>query len=309
MIKYDELLSEENHRWIHLENPDKKEIEFVTNNYGVPRDFISDMYDPFEVARSEHLEKDNEHSKLLLIEYVLLKNNHTENEEYITLPLSIIIAKNRMITVSTETPVFLENIYERSFTSPEVKIKDIPDFILEIFNQNEKQFIRALRRIFGKIERLRIDVQHSSGNKELYRQIAMEKSIVILRDGIKSNRCVIEDFKKYPLSPPTNEHLNKMHDVLVESHQAGQMAQTCSSLAEHLRDLFDNVISNNLNTIMKTLTSITIIMTIPTIIGGLWGMNVRLPIEDHPHAFTISVLFIFILSILAYYWLKKNDYF
>lgn len=309
MIRYDEFLSEGNHRWIHLENPDKKEIEFMKNNYGVPEDFINDMYDPFEVARSEHLEKDEQHSKLLLIEHVLLRNNHTENEEFITRPLSIIIAKDHIITVSTKTPDFLVDIYEKHFTPSEVKIKDIQDFILVIFHQNERRFIRALRRIFGKIERIRIDVQHSSGNKELYRQIAMEKSIVILRDGIKSNRYVIEEFRKYPLTQPTTKHLNKMHDVLVESHQAEQMAQTCSSLADHLSALFDNVISNNLNTIMKTLTSITIILTIPTIVGGLWGMNVRLPIENHPHAFTISVFFIVIVSILAYSWLKKNDYF
>ncbi|MDO5456983.1 MAG: magnesium transporter CorA family protein [Atopococcus tabaci] len=309
MIKYDELLSDKNHRWIHLESPDRKEIERMKNNYGIPRDFISDMYDPFEVARSEYLEKDEQHAKLLLIEHVQLRNNHTQDEEFVTLPLSIILVENRIITVSRQTPDFLEKIYKKYFTSSKAKIKDIQEFLLLILHENEKYFIGALRRIFGKIERMRIDVQHSSGNKELYRQIAIEKSIIILRDGIKSNRSVIETFQEYPLIPPTNEHLNKMHDVLVDSRQAEQMAQTCSNLADHLSSLFDNVISNNLNTIMKTLTSITIILTIPTIVGGLWGMNVRLPIENHPQAFSISLLFIILLSLLAYWWLKKNDYF
>lgn len=308
MIKYDELLAGGNHRWIHLENPDKKEVEFMTDNYGVPHDFISDIYDPFEVARSEYLETDNECPKLLLIEYVHLKNNHTENEEFITLPLSIVIVNNRVITVANDTPDLLKEIHEKYFTTETAGIDDVQHFILEIFHHNEKRFIRALRRIFGRIERLSVDVQHSTGNKILYRQIAVEKSIVVLRDGVTSNRRVIEKVRKYPLLELTDDHRSKMHDVLVESHQAGQMAQTCFSLAEHLSGLFDNVISNNLNTIMKTLTSFTIIMTIPTIIGGLWGMNVTLPIENHPHAFTISIFVIAFISIVTYAWLKKNDY-
>lgn len=308
MIKYDELLAEGNHRWIHLENPDRKEVEFMTDHYGVPEDFINDIYDPFEVARSEYLETDEEYPKLLLIEYVYLKNNHTDNEEYITLPLSIIIVKDRIITIANDTPDLLKDIHKKHFTSEGVQIDDIQHFILEIFLHNEKHFIRALRRIFGRIERLSVDVQHSSGNRILYRQIAVEKSIVVLRDGVTSNRRVIEKVRKYPLLELTDEHHSKMHDVLVESHQAGQMAQTCFSLAEHLSGLFDNVISNNLNSIMKTLTSFTIIMTIPTIIGGLWGMNVTLPIENHPHAFTISIFFIAFISIVTYAWLKKNDY-
>lgn len=308
MIKYDELLAEGNHRWIHLENPDRKEVKFMADHYGVPDDFINDIYDPFEVARSEYLEADNEHPKLLLIEYVHLKNNHTDNEEFITLPLSIIIVKDRIITVANDTPDLLKEIHEKYFTTETAGIDDVQHFILEIFHHNEKRFIRALRRIFGRIERLSVDVQHSTGNKILYRQIAVEKSIVVLKDGVTSNRRVIEKVRKYPLLELTDEHHSKMHDVLVESHQAGQMAQTCFSLAEHLSGLFDNVISNNLNSIMKTLTSFTIIMTIPTIIGGLWGMNVTLPIENHPHAFTISIFFIAFISIVTYAWLKKNDY-
>lgn len=86
------------------------------------------------------------------------------------------------------------------------------------------------------------------------------------------------------------------------------MIQKSSYYIDHLSDLYSNVISNNMNMIMKVLTSITIIMTVPTIIGGLWGMNTNLPLENHPNAFWILIGLSTLISLIIFYFLRKKDY-
>ena len=100
-----------------------------------------------------------------------------------------------------------------------------------------------------------------------------------------------------------------LRDIIDISSQAEVMVTESSKMIDQLSEVFSSVIANNLNNIMKVLTSITIVLTIPTIIAGFWGMNVDLPFENHPWAFGITSLLTIFICFLTVYWLKKKDYF
>lgn len=86
------------------------------------------------------------------------------------------------------------------------------------------------------------------------------------------------------------------------------MVERSTLMLDKLSDLYTNVINNNLNEVMKILTSVTILMTIPTIVGGIWGMNVRLPWQDSEHGFWILMALSLLIGIITLWILKKNDY-
>lgn len=311
MIVYKEELHQGDYTWIHFEKPSSEELELIHTNHQLPKDFISDAYDIFEVARTEFLEKEADHPKLILVQSPFEVENEDERIEFDVRALSIIISNHRIITLSYQTPDFIHQLWERFFgkNNDSGHQLDLGGFILELLLLNERSYVQALRRILADIERMQVDVVHSSKNHELYRQMAIEKSLVILKSAIESNEEVFQSIHCHPLTTLTEEHENKLHDLLVESQQAQKMSQMALSLSEHLSGIFENVISNNLNLIMKVLTSITVILTIPTIIGGIWGMNVALPFANHPHAFTILGILTLILSVVTYFILKKYDFF
>ena len=87
------------------------------------------------------------------------------------------------------------------------------------------------------------------------------------------------------------------------------MAKIYSDILNGTMDAYASIISNNLNSVMKTLTSITIVLAVPTMISSFWGMNVKLPFENNPLGFVIMILFAVITTLLVTWWLKKRDMF
>ena len=98
-----------------------------------------------------------------------------------------------------------------------------------------------------------------------------------------------------------------LEDVIVENKQASEMAKIYTDILTGMMDAFASVISNNLNRVMKLLTSITIILSIPTIVAALYGMNVRLPFQDYSHAFTLTIVIAFVIALgfALVFWKKK----
>lgn len=138
--------------------------------------------------------------------------------------------------------------------------------------------------------------------------INIQKSLINFDVAIKENNPVIKSIFEMENFSESEYREELLHDLLVENKQAEIMIDKSTIMVDKLSNLYSNVINNNLNTIMKVLTSITIVMTVPTIIGGLWGMNVKLPLENNPMAFLYLILLTIIISIIIILYLKKRDY-
>ena len=152
-------------------------------------------------------------------------------------------------------------------------------------------------------------MEKDATKSETIRQlISLSRSLIRFSMATENNEYVLHDlFHLAPLnsSPSRNQLLN---DLKVESTQARVMVKEASVTVEKLSDLYSSLVGNNLNDVMKTLTSITILLTVPTIIGGYWGMNTSLPFSDEPYAFWWLLGLTLAVIVLMYFYLKKRDY-
>jgi magnesium transporter len=150
----------------------------------------------------------------------------------------------------------------------------------------------------------------SMKNRELIQLHSLEKSLVYFSTSLKANEITLEKMLKLELMQKYEEDKDVLEDVIIENKQAIEMTEIYSNILASTMDFFASVISNNLNIVMKVLASVTILMAIPTIIGGIFGMNIQLPISpDNPNGFSIVMCFTIGICALVAFILYKKDMF
>lgn len=299
--KLHEVSGEDELFWIELINPTEEEIEKVIEEYNLPKDYIFDVKDPDEVPRVEGL-KDNR-PNLFILNYPVKITNLI----YITRAVSLIVLDGIVITVRNENSKVFSNLKADGFHKIE-ESKNIENFLLEVAWRISRTYIEDVKNLKDEIIRLEEKIKKSSKSEALYDMIDIQRSMINFQIATKENGPVIESI--FDLDNIFHSEFRKdlLHDLQVENKQAIIMIEKSTIILENLSDLYSNVISNNLNDVMKILTSITIVMTVPTIIGGLWGMNTNLPMERNPFAFWYLILLSFIISVVIIYYLKRKNY-
>jgi magnesium transporter len=146
-------------------------------------------------------------------------------------------------------------------------------------------------------------------NEELIKLLDIEKSLVFFITSLKSNEIMMDRLFRTNIIAIDEDSKELLEDVIIETRQAIEMANIYSSIESGMMDAFASVISNNLNVVMKFLTSVTIILMLPTLVASVYGMNVPLPFQRSPHAFLIVVGFSFLLSVLGVLIFMKRRYF
>ena len=144
-------------------------------------------------------------------------------------------------------------------------------------------------------------------NKELIKLLSLEKSLVYFTTSLRSNEAVMEKTLRGKIIKLYDEDEDILEDAIVENKQAIEMSKIYSNILNGTMDAYASIISNNLNSVMKYLTSVTIILSLPTMIGSFWGMNVGLPLENNPFAFYIILFFALVISLFVWFLLRKKD--
>ena len=137
--------------------------------------------------------------------------------------------------------------------------------------------------------------------------LSLEKSLVYFATSLKSNEIVMEKTLRGRIIKLYDEDEDILEDAITENKQAIEMAQIYNNILNGTMDAYASIISNNLNGVMKTLTSITIILAVPTMISSFWGMNVNLPLQNNPYGFIIMVLLAVLITVIVTIWLNKKD--
>lgn len=288
--------------WIDMQSPSEEEIEEIVNKYSLPTDFIYDVRDPQEISRIEGLEDDDKPKLIMLLYPLKIMDSY-----YTTRPISIILTDGVIITATALDSDILEVLKQNKFKSF-VKTQTREDFVLEIGWRISQFFILAVRDLEDRITYLEKDMKVSTKNELLYSMINIQKSLISFQMATRENGPIIDSMFSSDKLFSSEYSEDLIHDLQVENKQAQVMVEKSSTMLEHLSDLYSNVISNNLNDVMKILTSITIVLTIPTIIGGLWGMNTALPFANEEHAFFYLIVLSVVISFIIIYVLKKRDY-
>jgi magnesium transporter len=290
--------------WINVVSPSAEEINLLRDEYGLEREFLNSAMDEEEASRIEH-----EEDQTLIIIDIPYWDNATENHIYSTFPMSIVVKQDCIITICLR-----DNIVVRDVASGMIKAlntKHKTQFVLFALFRMVVRYLQYLRQIDKRINRLENQLRKSMRNQELTQLIDLQKSLVYFQTSLKSNEATLEKIRRGRAVKLYEEDHDLLEDVIIESKQALEMCNIYSSILSGTMDAFSSIISNNLNMVMKQLTSITIIMAIPTMIFSFYGMNIGEFAGKLPFAGTILVPLIVavIASLVAGIGFYKKDYF
>lgn len=298
LFKLEEI---EDGAWINLVNPTSEELDFIEKELSVERDFLRAALDDEESARLET----EEGQVLILVDtpYVEKQDDHIIYE---TLPLGIIITDKNIITVCLKNSIVLDQFEKNSIRTFYTYKKY--RFLYQILYKNAQRYLLYLRQIDKMSNYIEEQLHQSMKNKELIQLLDLTKSLVYINTSLKANQIVLEKILRINIIKKYSEDEDLLEDVIIENKQAIEMATIYSGILSGTMDAFASLISNNLNIVMKLLTSITILMAIPTIFSGLLGMNfTNLPFSGSPYGFWIVIgMSVATAGIAGFILAKKN---
>jgi len=278
--------------WINISNPQNEEIEMIARELNVPIDFLTDPLDVDERSRIEV----EENVVLIILRIPLFKGDNVDIP-FTTLPLGIILTNDLVITIcSVNVDIISDFINSKA---KKFSIKDRGRFILQIFLKTALLYLKHLKEINKRTDTVEKELHKAMKNEELINLLNIEKSLVFFTTSLRANELMMERLKKMDVIEMKKDNEDLLEDVVIENKQAIEMSNVYSNILSGMMDAFASVISNNLNVVMKFLTSVTIILMIPTLIASIYGMNIELPFQRSTHAFFLIVGISFILSIIS----------
>ena len=290
--------------WINLVNPSESEIRKVCESVNIEEEFIRDALDFEEKARIDEEEDDN--TKLFVVDVPIIEKGEEGEAVYNTMPLGMIVVRDDFfITVSLRKNKIIDNFEKRKIKNFQTYKKT--RFIFQILYLNSSFYLNYLKQINKETEIAEYILKNSMRNKELLKLLNLEKGLVYFTTSLKSNELVMEKTLRGKIIKLYEEDSEILEDAITENRQAIEMAQIYRDILNGTMDAYASIISNNLNSVMKTLTSITIILAIPTMISSFWGMNVGLPFENSRLGFVIIVAVSLVLTLLVSWLLKRRN--
>jgi magnesium transporter len=288
--------------WINLVAPTEGEMNRIQSSLGVSPNFLRDPLDEEEKPR---IDVDGNQTLIIVdVPYVYEENKELKYE---TIPMGLLVAEDCFITICLK-----ENTVLRVFRSKKVKeffTFKKTRFTFQILFEIAREFLTYLRHINKKTDDVERALHKSMKNKELLKLLDFEKSLVFFTTSLKSNEIVMEKLLRGKYLKMYEEDQDLLEDVIIENKQAIEMANIYSSILSGMMDAFASVISNNLNIVMKFLTSVTIVLSVPTMISSFFGMNVPVPYASNPLGFLYVLLISLAVSLVVVYILSKKEMF
>ena len=288
--------------WINLAAPTEEELNYLQENLNILPNFLRDPLDEEEKPRI-----DVEENQTLVIVDIPYVYEDEKNLKFETIPLGILIMDDFVITICNRELTLIDSFKNK-------KVKDFytfkkTRFTLQLLFMIAKDFLRYLRHIDKKTDDLEKTLHKSMRNRELFKLLELEKSLVFFTTSLKSNDVVMEKLLRGKYLKLYEEDQDLLEDVLIENKQAIEMANIYSSILSSMMEAFSSVISNNLNMVMKFLTSVTIVMAIPTMIASFFGMNVPVPWQHDNLGFVYTLSVSFAIAIVTSFMLYKKGMF
>ena len=288
--------------WINIVNPTSRELNKIAEKYDIE---IDDLASSLDEEESSRITLEDGYT-LLLVDIPTPEVRH-EKKMYTTIPLGIVIKQETIITICREdTPVinyFINNKVREFSTKKKMR------FIYQILFRSAYLYQLYLRGIDKKRVEIEERVDGDTQNIDLIELHELESTLVYFATSLRSNSVDIERLRRYKRLEQYPEDMELLEDVIVEYQQAIEMTTIYRDIIDGTRELLSSIIDNRLNNVMKYLTSITIVMAIPTIISGIYGMNVDekwMPFANTPFGFGVICLIIVIICIITLWILRKK---
>ena len=289
--------------WVKLTAPSLEECAEISDRFHMD---IADVRAALDDEESSRINLEDEYTLILVdIPSAEMRNNR---HSYTTIPLGILIAEDVVITVCAEETAVLRSFVEQRVR--DFSTKKQMRFTYQILYNACMVYQSLLRSIDRKRTEIEERIDQNTEDVDLIDLHELESNLVYFATSLRANGVVLDRLTRYGRLRQYSEDQELLEDVIIENRQAIEMTQIYRDIINGTRELMSTVINNRLNNVMKYLAAITIVMSIPTIISGLWGMNVGgkwMPFSSTPHGFAIICVITLLLCIVVMLWLRKKQ--
>ena len=283
--------------WVNVVAPTPDELTYLTEQRGVPLDYLLYSLDLDERPR---FERDDEY--VLIVMQTSFSFGGEADVPFDTLPLGIIHTPSALVTVSTAQNPVLEEF--KSGRIRNVSTVKRNRFTMQIFLRVAQRYLIDLKQINRQVDAIETRLETSTRNRELLGLLRFEKSLVYFKTALKANELMMERIRRDRVFEMYPDDHDLFEDVLIENLQAIEMTDIATTILVSMMGAFASVISNNVNAVVKVLTVATIMVAIPTWITGVFGMNVSLPLQERPWAFTLVIVLCLVSSAALLVWFR-----
>ena len=288
--------------WVKLTAPSLEECAEISDRFHMD---IADVRAALDDEESSRINLEDEYTLILVdIPSAEMRNNR---HSYTTIPLGILIAEDVVITVCAEETAVLRSFVEQRVR--DFSTKKQMRFTYQILYNACMVYQSLLRSIDRKRTEIEERIDQNTEDVDLIDLHELESNLVYFATSLRANGVVLDRLTRYGRLRQYSEDQELLEDVIIENRQAIEMTQIYRDIINGTRELMSTVINNRLNNVMKYLAAITIVMSIPTIISGLYGMNVSgkwMPFSSTPHGFAIICVITLLLCIVVMLWLRKK---
>jgi magnesium transporter len=287
--------------WINIECPTSAEKKYLLEELQVPEEFYNDIEDIDERPR---IEIENGWT-LIIIRIPVITDN--VKLPFTTIPVGVVFKGEICVTISFYKTEMLSDfvVYTQRKSRD---IEDNFDLVLKLLLSSSVWFLKYLKQVNQKIQLAEENLEQSIKNEELQALLQIEKCLVFFMTSLKGNDVLLHRIKNLK---PQRDFYNPelLEDVEIELRQAQEITSIYSDILTGMMDAYASVISNNMTTIMKQMTSISIILIIPTLIASIYGMNVPNGLEENNYGMLIVILISVLLSVFGVFLFKRKRWF
>ena len=286
--------------WTQVTCPNDEDISFMIDKLNIPEYFIEDIRDKDERSRYEY--EDGWVLIILRIPYVREVRSHTPHT---TIPLGIIIKKDVCVTICNyETNMMIDFIaYQQK---RDVGFTDNIDLVFRLFLSSSVWYLKRLKQINTLIEESKLNLDRKIDNEDLVGLSRLQDSLTYFATSIRGNEMLLSKLKfKLPID---ELDADLIEDVNIEMSKAREMTNIYTNILNSTMDTYANIINNNMSSVMKSLTSVSIILMFPTLIASLFGMNLINGMEDFNLGFPIVFGISVIVTIIFVWWFRKKTW-
>lgn len=285
--------------WINVERPSDEDFEYLRQELGVPESFLESVSDQDERPRF-----DREDDWLLTILRIPHKTGG-KTPRFSTLTLGIITKDDIIITICHSKALMIDDYI--SYTQRKhISVVNKPDFILRLIYSSTYWYLNYLKEINNIVSEMVKDLRGNVRNEDLYNLMQQQKALVYFNTALQGNNALAERLDKM-FEDDCNPEL--LDDVRIELQQAQNTVDVYIEILDSTMDTLASVISNDVNQIMKKMTSVSIILMIPTLIASFYGMNVAVAFGKENWAFAGIIVFSLALALVIYLWLRRIKWF
>ena len=298
--KIDRIEAFEKNCWVDLVNPTDDELEDACAMTGVPEEMLRAALDEEETARVER----DEGALLCLLDTPTITDTD-EGDTYETIPMALIRNETCIVTVSLRGNAVLGDfISNRTIVDTAKPVS----FILNFMMGNAKRFLSNLRQLDKKSLRLQAELHRSMKNQELIQLLGIENSLVYFSTSLSANLNVYGKLERFPSITGNEDYKDLFDDVVIETRQAMEMCNIYRDILSGTMDAYASVISNNLNVVMKLLAVITLVISVPTLIASLWGMNVPVPFAGLSWGFWLLIgISVVVTAVVSFFIIRSTN--